>query len=133
MFGNTLTVFCKPASGSPDADYAVILTRIQESSFSSEYLWKGSAAEFRLRIRHSKQTLGTTKQPVDRHNIELTCFQYPTVARPQGITNTAYMVVLADAHSDGTEAKEIINGLLSLFRDTVDGDANRDKLVGWAS
>lgn len=57
MIGNTITI---------NNGASKVLTLINQDGYSSEYLLKDTASEFRLKIRHS-----STKAGQDRHNVEL--------------------------------------------------------------
>jgi hypothetical protein len=63
MIGNTITI----TVGVTDK----VLTLINQDGYSSEYLLKDTASEFRLRIRHSKTKATAAKPSYDRHNVEL--------------------------------------------------------------
>jgi len=63
MLGNTLVL---PQSGGD-----ITLIKINQDTYSSEYLFKNSTVQYRARIRHTK-TNGTTDRPAyDRHNFEV--------------------------------------------------------------
>lgn len=81
MFGNTLTM----AAGGGN----VVLTRVNQDNYSSEYLYRSSTEQWRMRIRHTTVRKGSTSR--DRHNVELvqTVFATPTAAE---IVRTAYFV-----------------------------------------
>lgn len=70
MLGNTLVL--------PLSTGNVTLLKINQDSYSSEYLYKGTLSEYRTKIRHSKTTSTATKPSNDRHNIEVTEVTYAT-------------------------------------------------------
>lgn len=62
MFGDTATVVINAAN--------VVLKKINQDGYSSEYVFRDSVNEFRMKIRHSKESLkpGDT-YPIERHNV----------------------------------------------------------------
>lgn len=118
-FGSTLTL--------PHADGNVVLQKISQSGYSSEYLFKNSTHEYRARIRHSK-TKATASSPVkDRHNVEIveTIFASGEVAE---YTRKVYIVI--EVLPNETDVK-----LVDAFADWLiaTADAAITSLLGWES
>jgi hypothetical protein len=70
MLGNTLTL--------PQAGGDKVLIKINQDSYSSEYLLRATLDEYRVRIRHSKAAANNGRAyEADRHNVEVvqTIFQ----------------------------------------------------------
>lgn len=114
MIGNTITI---------NNGASKVLTLIKEGDYSSEYLLKDSASEFRLNIRHSK-----TKAGQDRHNVELVENVYPTTEVPLGRTRKFYFVIENDV-DDLSVAN--VDAVLDLGIATSNAFLNQ--LMGWQS
>jgi hypothetical protein len=74
MLGNTLVL---PQSGGN-----ITLLKINQDSYSSEYLFRDATAQYRARIRHTKTAAKNGRPAYDRHNFEVvqTVFASGTVA-----------------------------------------------------
>jgi hypothetical protein len=62
MLGNTLTL--------PHADGNIVLTKINQDVYSSEYMFRNATHQVVARIRHTK-TKPNGKPSADRHNFEV--------------------------------------------------------------
>jgi hypothetical protein len=82
MLGNTLTLTIDGGS--------VILTKINQDSYASEYLYRDSEEEFTARIRHTKVSKGGVSY--DRHNFELRHKVFETTTAAE-INRLTYFVV----------------------------------------
>jgi hypothetical protein len=82
MLGNTLTV---TIGGAP-----VVLTKINQDSYASEYLYRDSDEEFTARIRHTKVSKGGVSY--DRHNFELRHKVFATSSAAE-INRLTYFVI----------------------------------------
>lgn len=103
------------------------LPKIDDGNYSSEFFLRGVDAEFRVKVRHSKERGAAGKPGLDRHNVELTKRTYPGVDTPERI-NTAYVVIRNDPNSDGSEAADLANALVAILTETAISD-----LIGWQS
>lgn len=112
MFGDTVTL---PLSGG-----SIVLKKINQDSYTAEYLLKEATREHTLKIRHSKTNAG-----MERHNVEVVRTTYAAGEVPE-YTQKAY-VVLENIPSDTTV--ELADGLADFL--IVAG--NLAKLVGWES
>lgn len=63
MLGNTLVL---PVSGGD-----VTMVKINQDSYSSEYLFRDSTSQYRAKIRHTKTNPSAGKPSADRHNFEV--------------------------------------------------------------
>jgi len=72
MFGNTLVL--------PHADGNITLIKVNQDSYASEYLYKGTLSQYRVRIRHTK-----TAQLYDRHNVEVVQTIYAAGEVPESV------------------------------------------------
>lgn len=69
MLGNTLTITV--------ATVPYVLTKINQDSYASEYLYRDADEEFTAKVRHSTTTKSGVKY--DRHNFELRHKVYATL------------------------------------------------------
>jgi len=63
MLGNTLVL---PVSGG-----SVTMVKINQDSYSSEYLFRDTTSQYRAKIRHTKTNAQNGKPSYDRHNFEV--------------------------------------------------------------
>lgn len=63
MLGNTLVL--------PQAGGDITLVKINQDQYSSEYLFRNAASQYRARIRHTKTAAKADKPAYDRHNFEV--------------------------------------------------------------
>jgi hypothetical protein len=85
VFADTLTVTINAV--------AKVLTRINQDSYSSEYLLREVTGEYRLRIRNSTYTDKLrANRKIDRHNFELIQLVYPVAPATIGVTKKVYAV-----------------------------------------
>lgn len=125
MIGDTITF-----------DYAgssLVLTKITEGGYSSEYLLKEASAEFRLQIRHSKENSKTGGLELDRHNVTITRQVYPDVDFPNGLFHQAYMVIRTPRATDGTDTDYLASALSDLLAVVVSSKTIQKRVIGWES
>lgn len=125
MIGDTITF---DYAGSP-----LVLTKITEGGYSSEYLLKESTAEFRLNVRHSKETGTANGVLLDRHNVTLTRQVYPDVDNPNGIFYQAYMIIRTPRTSDGIDTDYLASALADLLTVVVSSKTIQQRVIGWES
>lgn len=63
MLGNTLVL--------PQAGGDITLVKINQDSYSSEYLFRNATSQYRARIRHTKTAAKNGRPAYDRHNFEV--------------------------------------------------------------
>lgn len=105
----------------------VVLNQITEGNYSSEYFTRTSTAEYRMKVRHTKEKATGALPALDRHNIELTVRTFPSSTLPLGATNSVYAVIRSNPNSDGTDAIKLAVGLSNALFTNAAG------LVGWSS
>lgn len=93
MLGDTITLSLSGTGGTP-----LVLNKVNQDNFSSQYLKKESLSETSLNIRHTKDAVKAGQPARDRHNVTITRTVYPTEAKPQGevYTFSATIVVQPD-------------------------------------
>lgn len=123
MLGETLTLTLDGTGGTP-----VVLSRINQDSYSAEYLKKGALSEHRVNIKHSKDTVKAGTQPFDRHVVKFEEYVYPTVAKPLGVLRTITLIIRNDP-SDTESAVTDLGEALTFWAT----DVNLTKLFGWES
>lgn len=87
-----------------DGSTLITLNQISEGNYSSEYMARTSDAEYRIKVRHSKEKAVAGAVALDRHNVELTVRVFPSAEVPNGRTEQAYIVVRTDPNSDGSSS-----------------------------
>ncbi|DAD52656.1 TPA_asm: coat protein [ssRNA phage SRR7976299_19] len=125
MFADPQTITLDGAGGT-----AKNLVKINQDNYGSEYYLADAdgLSEYRLKIRHSKETVKAGANPVDRHNVELTQYVYPTTAVPNGRTRQIYVVLRMEPGDSLTAAEDLFEALPHWLT-----DANSIKLLGWES
>lgn len=63
MLGNTLVL--------PQVGGDITLVKINQDSYSSEYLFRNGTSQYRAKIRHSKTNATNGRPSYDRHNFEI--------------------------------------------------------------
>ncbi|UJQ85475.1 MAG: putative coat protein [Frobavirus nemorishabitans] len=123
-------MFTDPLSVTVDTIGAQALSRINQDSYGSEYLLQAAdgLSELRMKIRHSKETVKVGANPVDRHNVELTQYVYPTASIPQGRTRQAYLVFRNEPGDSLVLANDLMEALMVWTT-----EANIVKLLAWES
>lgn len=123
-------MFTDPLSITIDTIGAQALARINQDNYGSEYFLQAAdgLSELRVKIRHSKETVKVGANPVDRHNVELTQYVYPTASVPNGRVRQAYLVFRNEPGDSLTLANDLMEALM-LFTT----EANITKLLAWES
>jgi hypothetical protein len=102
------------------------LQLINQDSYGAEYYLREATEEFRVKIRHSKES-PTANGRMDRHNVEFTRTVFGTGGDPDTVQQ-AYLIFRHDYRDDIADAAEIGASLTAL----VDEAAFND-LGGWLS
>lgn len=118
MLGDTVTVTINAV--------AKILKKINQDSFSSEYLLRETTGEFRMKIRHSKENTLIRGEQMERHNVELSRVIYG-VAPDDGYSVIVSTTLRNPQRVEGAEVDQISDGLADFVK------ANGVLLVGWES
>lgn len=121
MFSDTLTITINSV--------AKVLTRINTGeNYASEYLLRGTADEFRLRIRHSSYLDKARGAKMDRHNVELTQTVYPVAPSTTSTVRKAYVVLENQATDAVTDSLNFDLGFAGFLT-----SANVTKLLNYES
>lgn len=121
MLGDTLTVTLSGSGGT-----AVVCSKINQDAYSAEYLKKGTTYEVRVKVRHLKETVRAGGQSFDRHEVTFTQFDYPTEAKPNGVTRETKLTIRNDPSDLEASVTDLAEALA--FWAT---SANLAKLFGW--
>nr|UJQ85520.1 MAG: putative coat protein [Leviviridae sp.] len=104
------------------------LNKINQDNFGSEYLYRSSTEEVRLRIRHQNESAKVGVTPFERHNLEMihTVFAVaPAVVNTERRYSFTARVKRGD---DPASALASAKGLIGFLT-----DANVTKAIGWES
>lgn len=103
------------------------LPRINMDNYGSEYLLQEATQEFRIKIRHSKESAAKDGTQFDRHNVELTHTVYATLTDPARVTQE-YAVIRNVLTESATELGYLNGAFCGLMTATFVSD-----LRGWQS
>lgn len=110
---------------------AKVLTRVNSGQdYASEYRLRGTADEYRLRIRHSTY-LDKVNRPgvtINRHNVELIHTVYPVAPSTIPVIRKSYAVLEEAATDDTTAANQFDVGFVGFLT-----SANITKLLNYES
>ena len=121
MLGDTLTITLGGSGGT-----ARVCSKINQDSYSSEYLARTSTDEVRVRVRHWKVT-PKTGPSYDRHHISVTQTVFATLTASE-VVRVASSELRMSPGDDIALAVDVAEGVA--FWST---GANLTKLAGWES
>lgn len=101
---------------------AKVLNRINQDNYGSEYYLRSTLDEYRMKVRHSKESPQTDGTQLDRHNIEIvhTVFATSTVKE---IKRYASLTVRVPSNDDLTSMGYLLAAAGVYFSNaTVQGD-----------
>lgn len=105
---------------------AKVMKKINQDSYSSEYLLREATGEFRLKIRHSTEKSQIRGEVMDRHNVELTAVTYG-VAPDDGYSIIVSTTLRNPQRIAATDVDALSDGLADWVK------ANATLLAGWES
>lgn len=119
-FGATITVTVNAV--------AKVLNRINQDNYGSEYFLRSATEEYRMKIRHQKESPQADGSVFDRHNVELT---HRVLATPttKEIKRICSYTLRAYDTDDSTVVGQVSGG----FIDFVDGGTVQPDLIAWLS
>ncbi|DAD52080.1 TPA_asm: coat protein [ssRNA phage Zoerhiza.4_11] len=92
------------------------LPKINQDNYGSEYLYRGTTFEVRLKIRHSKEAVKAGTTPMMRHNVDIVQTVYATVDTPI-ITREAYLVIRGEYNDADLNVSYVTQGLVDFITD----------------
>jgi hypothetical protein len=119
-FGATLTITVNAV--------AKVLNRINQDNYGSEYYLRATLDEYRVKIRHSKESPQADGRQFDRHNIEVTHTVFATSTVPE--------IKRINSYTNRTLANDSITDagyLFAGFVDYVDNATVQGDLLTWQS
>lgn len=119
MLGNTLAL---TIGGNP-----FTLVKINQDSYSSEYLFRDTDAEYRARVRHTKAGGKNGDVVKDRHNFELTVTHYATPTTDRRVQKVYYVIEQVESDLD----VDVATAAFALA--TASSSAFLESLMGWES
>jgi len=119
-FGATLTITINAV--------AIIMNRINQDNYGSEYYLHTALSDYRVKIRHTKEPATKAGVIVDRHNVDFTQTIFATLTVPQIVRNV-FLVGRYQTTDDLTAEFQFMDGFFSYVRGgTVETD-----LIAWMS
>jgi hypothetical protein len=103
------------------------LPKINQDAYGSEYFLREATQEFRVRIRHLRETPKTGELPLERHNFELTQTIYGTNGAPDKVRQV-YTVLRANKVDTLADVVDLGEALSYYLDGTHYGD-----LIGWVN
>jgi hypothetical protein len=97
------------------------LPKINQDNYGSEYLYRDTTSELRLKIRHSKESPKAGSTQVNRHNVELTQTIFATSTSPI-ITRQAYLVIRGEYNDADLSVSYVTQGLVDFLTDATIAD-----------
>lgn len=123
MLGNTITLNL----GTIADPVALVLTKINQDQYSSEYRLKESDREHVVLVRHAKEKNKLKGKEVERHNVTYTQNIFPTELAPQGETIQSSAVIRNAPEMPNASVEIVANAVAFFVSD------NSGALVNWES
>lgn len=119
MLGDTITFTINAV--------AKTLKKINQDSYSSEYLLREATGEYRAKVRHSNEKAVIRGERMSRHNVELSYTNYGTNQLDDGYAIIASTTIRNPANADAVAVDQLSDGLAAFV------SANGVALVNWES
>lgn len=103
------------------------LSKINQDAYGSEYFLRESTQEFRVKIRHSKESTKAGALPIERHNLEITQTIFGTGGDPDKVRQV-YVVLRANKSDTASEVVDLGEALSYYMDGTHYGD-----ILGWVN
>lgn len=103
------------------------LPKINQDAYGSEYLLREATQEFRVRIRHSKESTKTGELPIERHNVEFTQTVYGVSPAPDKIRQV--YIVVRNTKTDDSALVSDLGEAMSYYMDQT----HFLDVIGWAN
>jgi hypothetical protein len=125
LLGTSLTITLDGSGGT-----AKVLPLINQDGYSSEYFLDESTAQWRAKVRHSKDNVKAGTQPFDRHSVTFSRYLKPTEAAPLGRTTEVIFTIRDDPNEVASDVIDVSEAM-SFYMVKAGGIAA--KLLGWES
>lgn len=119
MLSDTLTI--------TDNGNSVVLVRVNQDAYASEYRFRDTLKEYRIRVRHTKTKANGSTPGNDRHNVELVKTVYATPSTSESVSKV-YFVIEQQPMNISVDLAEALFGLA-----TESSSALLDSLMQWES
>lgn len=119
MLGTTLTL--------PHADGDIVVTKINQDGYGSEYMFRNSTGQMRVKVRHSERKATAQTAAIDRHNVEITQTVFG-VDDAADLQRKVYIVI--EQEPSDTDIK-LVDALCDWLIATA--GANITSLLNWSS
>jgi hypothetical protein len=119
MFGNTLTL--------PHADGNIVCNKINQDQYSSEYMFRNTTHEVRVKIRHTTTKASTTRPKYDRHNVEIVDRIFATSSVPEYERKDYIVIERLPSDVDVKQTDCLSDWLIAT------ANANAVELLNWGS
>lgn len=103
------------------------LAKINQDSYGSEYYLRETTQDFRVKIRHSRESANKNGVVFERHNLEMTHTVFGTAPDPDTVRQV--YIVLRNTKSDTAQAVQDLGTALSYYMD----DTHFADLIGWVN
>lgn len=130
MFTDPLTLKVGPTIAATTGGTSVSLPKINQDSYGSEYFAVAAdgLSEYRVKIRHSNENVKTGANKMQRHQLSVVQYVYPTTTVPLGRTREAYTILRVEVGDTISSFTDLVKGLVDQLT-----AGNITKLVGWES
>lgn len=125
MFGNSITINV----GTIADPIEVVLPRINQDGYSSEYQLKDTDRTHQVVIRHATEKNKVYGALMDRHNVTYRQYVLPTELTPQGELFESYLVVRLPKTANWEAIQPALDGLIHL----VGVEATQKSVINWES
>jgi hypothetical protein len=119
MLGDTLTL--------PLSSGNVVVTKINQDGYSSEYVKFSATSEYRVRVRHTKTGKSPTRASYDRHSFDVTHTTYADGETPESHIKFYFVIECLP----GNDSIVLADGVCDLA--IASSGAVLTKLLGWES
>lgn len=129
-YTDPLTLKVGPTIAATTGGTSVSLPKINQDSYGSEYFAVAAdgLSEFRIKIRHSQESVKAGANKMQRHQLSVVQYVYPTATVPLGRTREAYTILRMENGDAIASFTDLAKGLVDQLT-----AGNLTKLIGWES
>lgn len=95
----------------------IVLKKVNQDGYSSEYRLKGDDREHVVLIRHTKENARLKGKLVDRHNVTYTQNIFPTELAPLGETRQAYAVIRVNPEVPNDDNEPVVSAVMAFTKE----------------